>query len=51
MRLNGGWTENVIFDFDFAQGQAFPQSTLIVDGAGNLYGTTESGGQCCGGTV
>jgi hypothetical protein len=39
---HGGWTESVIYSFDAsgAQGWGTPQSGLILDQAGNLYGTT-----------
>jgi uncharacterized repeat protein (TIGR03803 family) len=37
------YTENVLFDFDFADGD-FP-SSLIQDAAGNLYGVTITGGK------
>jgi uncharacterized repeat protein (TIGR03803 family) len=35
---SGGWTENVLADFD--QGSGSPTSGVISDAAGNLYGTT-----------
>jgi uncharacterized repeat protein (TIGR03803 family) len=35
----GGWTESVIWDFANGPGQN-PQSGMIFDSAGNLYGTT-----------
>jgi uncharacterized repeat protein (TIGR03803 family) len=50
---DGGWTETVLHDFqnngvDGVQ----PQASLILDAAGNLYGTTGSGGTYySGGTV
>jgi uncharacterized repeat protein (TIGR03803 family) len=39
----GGWTEKVLHSFRGADGQN-PFSSLILDGSGNLYGTTASGG-------
>jgi uncharacterized repeat protein (TIGR03803 family) len=39
----GGWKETVLHAFDKSDG-AGPGSSLIFDSAGNLYGTTESGG-------
>jgi uncharacterized repeat protein (TIGR03803 family) len=51
---NGTWTEDVIYRFlDSADGGS-PQSGVIFDSAGNLYGTTPLGGVCdpyCGGLV
>ncbi|MGA2906031.1 MAG: choice-of-anchor tandem repeat GloVer-containing protein [Candidatus Korobacteraceae bacterium] len=48
---NGAWTESVIYSFSgFADGGT-PYGGLIFDSAGNLYGTTTSGGQYQGGTV
>jgi uncharacterized repeat protein (TIGR03803 family) len=49
------WTEKVLFFFasNGSQGE-WPSGTLIFDGTGNLYGTTESGGAirgCMCGTV
>ncbi len=38
----GGWTESVIWDFANGPGQ-YPESGLIFDSAGNLYGTTSYG--------
>jgi uncharacterized repeat protein (TIGR03803 family) len=40
---SGGWTETPIFRFDGKNGD-YPESALIMDSAGNLYGTTNSGG-------
>jgi uncharacterized repeat protein (TIGR03803 family) len=45
-----GWIESVIHEFVIGNG-AFPRGSLIFDTAGNLYGTTASGGQENGGTV
>jgi uncharacterized repeat protein (TIGR03803 family) len=47
---NGGWVENVLINFDLTNG-AFPQSNLVVDSSGNLYGTTSEGGENGGGLV
>ncbi len=43
----GGWTEQVLFSFDFGDGGA-PEAGLIFDTAGNLYGTTAVGGDIGG---
>jgi uncharacterized repeat protein (TIGR03803 family) len=39
----GGWNYHTIFEFDGADGQG-PLGNLIFDAAGNLYGTTDWGG-------
>jgi uncharacterized repeat protein (TIGR03803 family) len=38
-----GWTESVIHTFQPADGE-FPEAPLVIDGSGNLYGTTFQGG-------
>ena len=45
------WTETVLHDFGSGTDGTAPQSSLIFDAAGNLYGTTRSGGAFGGGTV
>ncbi len=50
MPSNGGWVENVLVNFDVTNGKN-PYGNLIIDGSGNLYGTTVSGGQNGGGVV
>lgn len=47
----GGWTESVIYSFTGGSDGRFPYSGLIVDQAGNLYGTTTDGGAGGGGTI
>ena len=47
---NTGWTETVLYAFCAQAGCKdgdLPQSGLIMDGAGNLYGTTTYGGSVC----
>jgi uncharacterized repeat protein (TIGR03803 family) len=46
----GGWTYRVLHAFVDKPG-AHPQGDLIVDGAGNLYGTTEGDGTTTHGSV
>ena len=41
---NGKWTEKVLHIFGKGNDGATPKSGLILDSAGNLYGTTSSGG-------
>ncbi len=44
-RQGGGWTETVLHNFNPATTDGSgPQASLIRDAAGNLYGTTTSGG-------
>lgn len=41
----GGWTETVLHNFKFGSGDGnYPSGDLIMDMAGNLYGTTGEGG-------
>ena len=47
----GGWTETVLHNFGTGTGGSHPSSGLITDIAGNLYGTTLSGGTSDAGTV
>ncbi len=49
---NGGWTENVLHSFnDNGEDGYHPYAGLILDTAGNLYGTTVEGGAYGAGTV
>src|SRR5206468_4933733 len=41
------WTEVVLHDFQGMPDGASPQGGVIMDTAGNLYGTTISGGTSC----
>jgi len=41
---NGHWTESVLYSFTGGSDGASPDAQLILDGAGNLYGTTQAGG-------
>jgi uncharacterized repeat protein (TIGR03803 family) len=47
----GGWTESVIYSFNNSPDGYFPNSGVILDDAGNLYGTTYYGGTDGVGTV
>jgi uncharacterized repeat protein (TIGR03803 family) len=44
----GTWTENVLYDFAGGSDGSGPQSEVIFDRSGNLYGTTIYGGGGCG---
>jgi uncharacterized repeat protein (TIGR03803 family) len=46
-----GWTEKVLYTFQGGSDGTTPLGGLISDAAGNLYGTTASGGSGDGGTV
>ena len=48
---NGGWTETVIHNFGTGFDGSFPIASLLIDAAGNLYGTTLLGGIYDDGTV
>jgi len=48
---DGSWTESVVHNFDHDKDGEGPQAALIVDSAGNLYGTTFDGGPGLGGVV
>ena len=49
---NGGsWSEQVIYNFTGGNDGGTPMGGLVADTAGNLYGTTTSGGTGGGGTV
>jgi uncharacterized repeat protein (TIGR03803 family) len=41
---NGSYREKVLWNFDGTNGESPYFGSLILDGAGNLYGTTEFGG-------
>jgi uncharacterized repeat protein (TIGR03803 family) len=41
---NGSWTETVLYSFTGSTDGGQPYGSLVLDGAGNLYGTTNYGG-------
>jgi hypothetical protein len=43
--VDESWTENVLHDFSGSGDGAHPYGGLVFDSAGNLYGTTQGGGQ------
>jgi len=48
---DGGWTETVIHNFGNVGDGGNPEAWMILDAAGNLYGTTGGGGKYGCGTV
>lgn len=47
-----GWTESVLYRFTGAEGDgSAPEAPLVLDPAGNLYGTTVGGGEHENGTI
>ena len=49
--MGGGWTEKVLHSFGRGKDGASPYASLIIDSAGNLYGTAFHGGADGFGTV
>ena len=47
----GGWTEKVIYNFTGGSDGDYPTAGLLIDGSGNLYGSSSDGGTGGGGTV
>jgi len=43
-RSGGGWMDSTTYAFTCGDDGANPHSGLVIDGAGNLYGTTQFGG-------
>jgi uncharacterized repeat protein (TIGR03803 family) len=48
---SSGWTETMIYSFTGGSDGGTPLGGLVLDHAGNLYGSTSSGGSGGGGTV
>lgn len=49
--LKYGWAEKVLYSFSGPNDGADPSGNLLIDGSGNLYGTTSAGGNQGEGTV
>jgi uncharacterized repeat protein (TIGR03803 family) len=47
-RAGNSWQESVLYSFKGGKDGSSPISTLVMDKAGNLYGTTSAGGATCG---
>src|SRR5882724_3702661 len=41
-------TETVLYNFGPGWAGNYPDGTVVLDGAGNLFGSTQSGANCCG---
>lgn len=48
---SGGWTETVLHSFGSGSDGSFPQSALVMNSSGRLYGTTTIGGSSNMGTI
>ena len=48
---NGTWSETILYNFGAAGDGSEPWGGVILDGSGNLYGTTKQGGAGGYGTV
>lgn len=48
---NGGWVYTDLYDFTGGSDGAYPYSSIVIDSAGNLYGTASAGGANGDGTV
>jgi hypothetical protein len=50
-RSNGGWTYTDLYDFTGGNDGCTPFGAVVLDGSGNIYGTTSGCGADYGGTV
>ena len=41
-------TETVLYNFATGYAGNYPDGTVVLDGAGNIYGSTQFGASCCG---
>jgi len=46
-RVSSSWTEAVLYQFEGSMDGNYPEGDLLFDAAGNIYGTTQSGGYEC----
>lgn len=50
--MTGGWTETIVHSFQYThEDGGYPNGGVVIDAAGNLYGTTENGGAHSAGTI
>ena len=49
--VGGVWNETVIYSFTGSTDGAAPEAGVVIDGAGNLFGTTSAGGASGAGTA
>ena len=51
-RTGNGWTESLLYNFGHTRAEGiYPEGGLILDAAGNVYGTAKSGGDNNSGLV
>src|SRR5579863_6779186 len=50
-KSSGGWTNSTLFSFNGNTSGGMPEGSVVMDGSGNLYGTTLGGGSASKGTV
>jgi uncharacterized repeat protein (TIGR03803 family) len=43
----GKWAEDVLYRFELGNDGAGPEGSVMLDSAGNVYGTATAGGNCC----
>src|SRR5437588_9667544 len=48
---SGGWTESVVYSFTNGSDGGFTSTPVIVNGAGNIFGTAQFGGTSTEGVV
>jgi uncharacterized repeat protein (TIGR03803 family) len=49
--VHGNWTKTILHNLKDVAGGEFPESGIVLDAAGNLYGTTNDGGTRGSGVV
>jgi len=46
--VGGKWKASIVYRFAGGSDGKYPSSAVVLDGAGNLYGTAGGGASCCG---